>query len=265
MAKKALCVGINDYPYEGFDLMGCINDANAWADLLINNFDFPRTDVKIITDSQATKKSMMAEIENLLAGAKTGDVLVFTNSSHGSYLVDKSGDEERYDQVICPYDVKANVLVDDELRELFANLPPDVKLTVISDSCHSGTVTRIIPGLTPDERRMRFLNPSLRGAKELRNPWRAKPRRFEKYPESDMKEILLAGCTDREYSYDARIRGVYHGAMTCYALQAIRDANCKITYAELIERVTELLKKAEFPQHPQLEGKLENKERQIFV
>lgn len=85
MAKKALCVGINDNPYDGFDLMGCINDANAWADLLINNFDFPQSDVKIITDSQATKKSMIAEIENLLASAKAGDVLVFTNSSHGSH------------------------------------------------------------------------------------------------------------------------------------------------------------------------------------
>ena len=35
MAKRAFCVGINDYPYDGSDLNGCVNDANAWADLLI--------------------------------------------------------------------------------------------------------------------------------------------------------------------------------------------------------------------------------------
>ena len=29
MAKKALCVGINDYPYDGSDLNRCVNDANA--------------------------------------------------------------------------------------------------------------------------------------------------------------------------------------------------------------------------------------------
>ena len=29
MTKKALCVGINDYPYEGSDLNGCVNDAKA--------------------------------------------------------------------------------------------------------------------------------------------------------------------------------------------------------------------------------------------
>ena len=35
MANKALCVGINDYPIDGADLQGCVNDANAWADLLV--------------------------------------------------------------------------------------------------------------------------------------------------------------------------------------------------------------------------------------
>jgi hypothetical protein len=45
-----------------------------------------------------------------------------------------------------------------------------VRLTVISDSCFSGTVTRttvseVLPGLlkTPDDRRVRFLKPALRG------------------------------------------------------------------------------------------------------
>ena len=40
MAKKALCVGINDYPYDGSDLNGCVNDALAWADLLVGHYDF---------------------------------------------------------------------------------------------------------------------------------------------------------------------------------------------------------------------------------
>jgi len=31
MAKKALCIGINDYPGTQNDLSGCVNDANDWA------------------------------------------------------------------------------------------------------------------------------------------------------------------------------------------------------------------------------------------
>jgi hypothetical protein len=271
MAKKAFCVGINNYPYDGSDLNGCVNDARAWAELLMSHYDFPRADVKLITDAEATKANMIAGIKNLLAGAKSGDVLVFTNSSHGTYIAETGSDEASYDEALCPYDVAVAVLVDDELRELFANLPEGVRLTVISDSCHSGTVTRaivseVLPGLlkTPDDRRVRFLNPALRGGRVLPNPWKAKPSK-EKYPESKMREILLSGCTDKEYSYDAMIGSVYHGAMTYHALKAIREANYQITYAQLHSRLTYLLDEAGYPQHPQLEGKSQNKRQQIFV
>ena len=142
MAKKALCVGINDYPYEGNDLNGCINDAKGWGDLLINKFDFPGAEVKLLLDAEATKANILTGLKHLLAGAKPGDLLVFTNASHGTYVADTSGDEPMYDEAICPYDCADNLIVDDELRELFANLPKGVNLTFISDSCFSGTVTR---------------------------------------------------------------------------------------------------------------------------
>ena len=271
MSKKALCVGINDYPHGGNDLNGCVNDAKSWADLLKNHYDFAPSDVKLLIDAQATKAAIIAGLKTLLTGAKAGDVLVFTNSSHGTYRADTSGDEERYDEAICPYDCSDNLLLDDELRELFANLPKDVQLAVISDSCHSGTVTRaavseVIPGLkTPDDRRVRFLNPALRGDPVLQNPWKAQPKGMDKYPESKMKEILLSGCTDREYSYDALIEGTYHGAMTYYALKAIKEANYTPTWGQIHTRLTTLIDDGGYLQHPLIEGNQANKKRQIFT
>jgi hypothetical protein len=276
MVKKSFCVGINDYPYDGNDLNGCVNDARAWATLLVDHFDFLKSDVKLITDSEATKANMVAGIRDLLAGARSGDVLVFTNSSHGSYIADTSGDEPNtFDEVICPYDIDANDLADDELRELFSDLPQGVRLTVISDSCFSGTVTKAslkdnFPGLrVPDDRRVRFLSPGLRGKPVVSNPFKAhqktRVKTQEKYPESQMKEVLLSGCTDREYSYDALIGGIYHGAMTYYALQVIREADYKINYRQLHTRLTNLLEGSDYSQHPQLEGTTQNKRRQIFT
>ncbi len=271
MAKKAFCVGINDYPYDGSDLNGCVNDARAWGQLLAEHYDFALTDITLLTDAQATKKHMVDGIKALLTGAQAGDVLVFTNSSHGTYLADTSGDEPTYDEALCPYDTADNLLADDELRELFAGLPRDVHLTIISDSCHSGTVTRAavsenLPGLrTPDDRRVRFLNPALRGDPVLPNPWKAQPKRWEKYPESRMKEILLSGCTDKEYSYDALIHGTYHGAMTYHAIKAIQEANYRLTYSQLATRLAYLIDEAGYNQHPQLEGARANKQRLIFT
>lgn len=267
--RKALCVGINDYPYAGNDLNGCVNDAKAWAEILTKNFNFASGDVNLLLDSQATKKNTLDALKSLLTGAKAGDQLVFTNSSHGSYVADTDGDEEKYDEIICPYDIDVNQIVDDDLRGLFENLPPDVRLTVILDNCFSGTATRaavsdLLPGLrTPDDRRIRFLSPALRGLKILANPWTAKPNSRIKYPESKMHEVLLSGCSDREYSYDAYFNGIYHGAMTYYALQAIRAANYQLTYAQLQQRIKNLIE--DYPQHPQLEGKSANKKRQIFA
>jgi metacaspase-1 len=267
--RRALCVGINDYPYAGNDLNGCVNDAKAWAEMLAKNFNFAAGDVKLLLDKQATRKNTLDALKKLLTGAAAGDHLVFTNSSHGSYVADKSGDEEKYDEIICPYDIDDNEIADDDFRQLFANLPKDVSLTVILDNCFSGTATRaavgdILPGMrTPDDRRVRFLSPALRGLPVLENPWKAKPKTQIKYPQSKMNEVLLSGCTDKEYSYDAYFGGIYHGAMTYYALQAIRSANFQLTYAQLEQRIRNLIE--DYPQHPQLEGKSANKKQQIFA
>ncbi len=266
--KRALCVGINDYPYEGNDLNGCVNDAKAWAELLVKKFGFASGDVKIVLDGKATKKNVIAALKDLVAGAKSGDQLVFTNSSHGSYVADTDGDEPRYDEIICPHDIDANDIRDDELREIITGIPDGVGMTVILDNCFSGTATRaavgdILPGMrTPDDRRVRFLSPALRGLPVLENPWKARPKTRIKYPESKMKEVLLSGCSDKEYSYDAFFDGVYHGALSYYALQAIREANYKLTYAQLHARLRHLI--SDYPQHPQLEGKSANTKLQIF-
>jgi hypothetical protein len=262
MSRKALCIGINDYPGDKSDLNGCVNDANAWASLLRDHYDFASADVKLLLDAQAKKQTILQGLKELLANANPGDLLVFTNSSHGTYVADSSSDED-YDEALCPVDYQSNLIVDDELRELFSNVRDGVNLVVISDSCHSGSVTRL-PGDDADERRPRFLSPKLFGGAVLDNPVTASPRNAEAFPESDMKEILLTGCRDIQVSYDARIAGTYHGAMSYHALKAIREAGYDLTYRELHAQTAALVKQARFPQDPQLEGSDANKDRRIF-
>jgi hypothetical protein len=262
MTKKALCVGINDYPFgDENDLQGCVNDANDWAGLLKNHFQF--TDVKQLLNGDATKANILAGLKGLLAGAAAGDILVFTNASHGTYLADTDGDEDKYDEAICPYDTDSNLLVDDELRNLFKNIPKDVQLSVISDSCHSGSVTRV---MVSEYRRNRQLNPRVFGGKELSpDELRTARGKKEKYPESGMKEILLSGCKSNQTSADAYINNDYHGAMSYHAIKAITDANYNLTYAELQKRVVSMLEEENYDQVPQLEGKDEFKSRRVFT
>ncbi len=263
--KRALCVGINDYPVRGSDLKGCVNDAKAWAALLHDHFGFDAANVTLLLDEQATKSRILAEIDRLLAGAKRGDVIVFTNSSHGTYVADENGDESRYDEAICPYDMKQHLIVDDELRERFASLPAGVHLTVLTDSCFSGSVTRGDLPDTPDDRRQRFVNPSVIGRREIANVRHvASPRGPEKFPEQKMKEMLISGCRDNQYSYDARFGATYHGAMTYFALEVIRAANYRLTYQQLWDALVVRLESEGYDQEPQVEGTRANKQRQLF-
>jgi hypothetical protein len=64
---------------------------------------------------------------------------------------DLDGDEpDGTDECLCPHDVRKNgPITDDELYESFSSLERGAKLLMISDSCHSGTVTRFAPITTP--------------------------------------------------------------------------------------------------------------------
>jgi metacaspase-1 len=58
MSKKALCIGINDYPGAANDLSGCVNDTNDWvAELTACGFV-----VQKLLDSMATKAAMMVAV-----------------------------------------------------------------------------------------------------------------------------------------------------------------------------------------------------------
>lgn len=142
MAKRALFVGINDYPSTENDLKGCVNDAMGWSQLLADRYDFPRASINVITDKAATKKAVVAALKRLLAGARTGDVFVFGNSSHGSQVPDADGDEKLLDEVLCPYDCDDNVVTDDELREMFSATHSPVSEAGPTASCGKHTSAR---------------------------------------------------------------------------------------------------------------------------
>ena len=227
----------------------------------MSRFGFSRENIKLLLDSDATRKNILEALRDMIARSKSGDLIVFQNSSHGSYVTDTTGDEETYDEILCPFDIKDNHILDDELRDIVSGLPGGVRMSVILDNCFSGTGTRFAPIPTPDDRRVRFLDPSLRGLPVLRDFAAAKPRSAERYPMSKMRDVLLTGCSDKEFSYDANIGGTYHGAMSYCAIRAIEEAKGNLTYAALHK---EILAAMRYPQHPQLEGAKENLETLIF-
>jgi hypothetical protein len=265
MASRALCVGINNYPGTANDLSGCVNDAHAWAKVLVDHYDYPKRDVTTLVDSRATKKTILRELDSLLAGAKSGDRLVFTMSSHGTYLKSED-DDESYDEAVCPYDCATNVIVDDELRARFQNLAKGVSLSVVLDTCYSGTGTRAPERLpTTDQRKRRFMPPNLLGLPTIRGVVGRASTSSEKFPQRSMHEVLLAAARDDQESWDAQFGNTFHGALTFYALQELERARYHITWNTLLKHVTVALEDGRFDQDPQVEGKARTRRKLAFV
>jgi len=257
--KRALCTGINDYIGTQNDLRGCVNDARGWGSMLKDVYGF-----RVITllDKQANHSAFTEAMGNMIADSRAGDSLVVTYSGHGTHTPDKNGDEsDGRDEALCLYD---GLLIDDAIRDMFKNLHPDATLTFISDSCHSGTVTRAFVSLmhNEDAPRPRYMPPeddteafSTRGS-DVKN------RIF--YPEEGMNEILISGCLPTEYSYDARLGGKYWGAMSYHALNILRKQPT-ITYENFYAKLRKDLPSSNYPQSPCLEGSDDNKKRIMFA
>jgi len=66
--------------------------------------------------------------------------------------------------------------------------------------------------------------------------------------------VLLSGCKDEEYSYDACFNGRANGAFTYTALQTLRDLPGHATYSDWHREIRKILPSADYPQTPQLVG-----------
>ena len=58
MARKALLVGVNDYKGV-MDLKGCVNDIFDMHFSLRSLFNFQTRDIRVLTDSRATKDNII--------------------------------------------------------------------------------------------------------------------------------------------------------------------------------------------------------------
>jgi hypothetical protein len=148
--KKALLVGINAYP--GARLSGCVNDAHNLKNMLIERYGFSASQIKMLTDKDATTKSILSSLD-WLKDSKAGDTIFFAYSGHGAQTPTSSPDElDNLSEVICPVDFDWSpryMITDKQFVTIFSQMPAGVIFNWISDSCHSGDLDREIKFYKP--------------------------------------------------------------------------------------------------------------------
>lgn len=216
MAKGiSLHIGLNYVDtghYDGWDgkLNACENDARDMQNLAkLKGFQS-----SLLLRADANRSNVIASIKNASANLVTGDFFLISYSGHGGQLPDMNGDEsDGLDETWCLYDGQ---LIDDELFTLWQGFKEDVRILIVSDSCHSGTVAKFLstiefkyseqlPKYMPAEIAMNtyMIN------KEIYDPIISS---IKDVKSSDIKANvrLLSGCQDNQSSYD----GPFNGAFT---------------------------------------------------
>ena len=184
---------------------------------------------------KATRAAVLSGLRGAAKGLKLGDLFFLTYSGHGGQVRDASGDEpDKKDETWCLWDGQ---LIDDELYYELAQFKAGVRILVLSDSCHSGTVTREREDPPPPGLRSRMM-PLMVGDRV----YREHAAFYDKVQMEVMKRaggkvvdpdaalalvavsgrlgaiatqfnaaaILISGCQDNQSSYD----GEHNGAFT---------------------------------------------------
>lgn len=197
-------------------LAGCENDAKAMEKLAkAQGF----TPLRLLSKN-ATSTAVMDAITKASSELAAGDAFFITYAGHGGQVPDTNGDEEdKWDETWCLYDRE---LVDDELAAAWSKFAAGVRIVMLSDSCHSGTVNRLAnrpgtPSVGKKGKRYRLLPPDVnmrtyRHNKALYDGIQEKFRAGDKV-KIKASVLLISGCQDNQLSQDGDKNGLFTETM----------------------------------------------------
>jgi lysophospholipase L1-like esterase len=248
----SLHVGLNKidpghYAGDDGELYACHFDAEDMA-RIARERGFEK--VTVLLDAEATRDSVKGCIAAAADSLKAGDLFLVTYAGHGSQIPDFNADEEDgADETLCLFD---GMLIDDELYELWSRFSDDVRIVMISDSCHSGSVIRGMRRRNADNDikckeagrpRLLPLGVAVRTFREHRDFYTAIGRQFRGVDEGLLvKELnwplrgsvlLISGCQDNQTSQD----GMGNGRFTQELLQVWNEGRFKGNWQEFHRRI----------------------------
>jgi hypothetical protein len=249
----ALTVGLNAVDpahYEGWSghLVACEADARDMATILKSK-GFP---VTTLLTKQATREAVLQAVGKVAGSAKPGDIFVYTISSHGGQLPDQEGEEsDGLDETICMFDGQ---IVDDELYAVLGKFAPGVRVLLLSDSCHSGTMARDVPpagtagpaaklereprGMPLEVAARTYYAHQAMYDKLLLDPANKRARDATR-----ASILLISGCMDNQTSSD----GAYNGLFTGTLLRVWNGGKFKGSYKKFWKKITSLMPKEQSP------------------
>ena len=278
--KHALLIGIDEYNVKGFSpLSGCLNDVRLVRDLLTQErFGFVSDDITVLTDAEATHSGILEAIDALAEKSGQDDIVYIHYSGHGSTAPDENGDEAeegKLDSTFVSYGARSGAessgegdgagrgaqgskddydILDDELNASLARLTAITHNVVfVADSCHSGTITR-------------GENTATRGG----------PADTRSHPAAGVTPVGTGAIGSWVAVGAAQVEekaveykpgdgsGMSYGAFTWFWVRALQAGTREDTWLTVFDRAKAMMRDAQIPQTPSLEGSPPNLRMNIF-
>ncbi len=241
-----------DPAYYGNDgkLAGCINDLKAMKKIAEK---YAYDEIFTFINEEGTHENMVATLKYAAKKLKANDTLFITFSGHGGSVNDNNKDEsDGLDETWCLYD---RMILDDELGFLWSKFKKGVRIIMISDSCHSGSVSR---GILTLNGTIKISEPVGRNRlfKDANKVYLKNKKMYDSEGEKNIIKgsgikatvLLFSGCQDSQLSSD----GDKNGLFTENLLKAWRGGRFKGNYAGLLNKVLKEMPRDQTPNYSRI-------------
>jgi hypothetical protein len=198
----------------------------------------------LLINEEATRAAVITKIADVAKKLEPGDFFMITYSGHGGQFIIKNykdvNEDDGKDETWCLYDEQ---LIDDELYKLWTKFKKDVRIVVLSDSCHSGTITRGIQVNKTIQQKLEdkiLLDNIEKYSERKKNAATGKPLKAQ--------VLLLSACIDQEEALDLGFNGAFTTALKhCMANETMKN------YNDLLTKVRQNIKENKFFQTPSIQ------------
>jgi metacaspase-1 len=224
----SLHIGLNSVDPAGYggwpgNLNACENDAVDMSKIAASR----GFKTKTLLTKEATSAAVIAFLKSAAKQLAKGDELFLTYSGHGGQVPDRNGDEssDGVDETWCLYDRQ---LVDDELYAFWALFQKGVRILMLSDSCHSGSVSKAVMGVMAGGPQIPIrgagavdysaFRPKVIPLEKLDAAYKAQEKKYDRIQKSlpaaekvaiGAAVVLISGCQDNQVSLDGQKNGLF--------------------------------------------------------
>lgn len=228
--------------------------------IIISKFGFNQKNIDTLFDDSATRDGILNAMKQLLVNSNNGDIAFIYYAGHGSEVMNSlSFEADKKDQTIVPgntWQEGVRDIRDKELSKIFNEfIDKNIKITVIFDCCHSGSISR-----GPNVRlgKIRFVPMANWDSKD--------PSKYEIPEKRSGNNFLIFSAAQSDESAAEQIddQGIHHGAFTIALMEALHQQSVDASALDIFTSARAILKSNGKDQEPVIGGNIEREQETLF-